>query len=144
MVLTLTGMGIGMGLSACATTPVNIGLVDGKLRACPKSPNCVCSQGNEDKQHAIAPLTFSGDVASAKKKLRQVIDGMPRTRVVDEQENYWRVEFTTLIMRFTDDVEFLFDAKAKTIHVRSASRVGHSDLGANRKRVEAIREAFAK
>jgi uncharacterized protein (DUF1499 family) len=43
-------------------------------------------------------------------------------------------------MRFVDDVEFLFDDTNKKIHVRSASRVGYSDMGVNRKRVEELRK----
>jgi uncharacterized protein (DUF1499 family) len=69
---------------------------------------------------------------------------MDRTRLVEERDDYWHVEFTTLIMRYVDDVEFRFDPKEPAIQVRSASRVGYSDLGVNRKRVEAIRAAFGR
>lgn len=68
---------------------------------------------------------------------------MPRTRIVEESENYLRVEFTTAIMRYVDDVEFLIDDSAGVVHFRSASRVGYSDMGANRKRMTAFKEALA-
>jgi uncharacterized protein (DUF1499 family) len=129
-------------LSACAGKPPVVGLVDGKLRPCPNSPNCVCSQGKEDPQHAIEPLRYSGSLADAKQALHAVIEAMARVRFVDEREDYWHVEFTTLILRFVDDVELRFDPQQKEIHIRSASRVGYSDLGVNRKRVETIRRGF--
>ena len=121
--------------------PPPVGLIDGKLRACPSSPNCVCSQ-DADTEHSIAALKYSGDASAAWGRLQEVIRGLPRTRVVSADDKYLHVEFTTALMRFVDDVEFLLDSEAKTIHVRSASRVGHSDLGTNRRRVEEIRKRF--
>jgi hypothetical protein len=56
---------------------------------------------------------------------------------------YARYEFATPLLRDVDDVEFLLDAGERVIHVRSASRVGHADLGANRNRIERIREQFS-
>ena len=58
-------------------------------------------------------------------------------------EDSLHVEFTSWLLRFVDDVDAVIDPDAGVIHVRSASRVGYSDLGVNRKRVEAIRSAFA-
>ena len=118
-----------------------VGLVDGRLRSCPSSSNCVCSQ-NGDATHTIAPLRFSGDVPAAWKRLEQVVRSLPRTRVVSVDERYLHAEFTTAVLRFVDDVEFLLDASGGVIHVRSASRVGNSDLGANRKRIGGIRAIF--
>ncbi|MBI1345096.1 DUF1499 domain-containing protein [bacterium] len=118
-----------------------LGLAAGRLHACPNSPNCVCSQ-DADSQHAIAPLAFTGDVAAAKARLLQVIGTLPRAKVVVDEPTYLHVTCTTLIMRFVDDLEFLIDAEAHVIHVRSASRLGYSDLGVNRKRVETIRQAW--
>jgi uncharacterized protein (DUF1499 family) len=37
----------------------------------------------------------------------------------------------TLVFRFTDDVELLLAAYGKTIDMRSASRLGYSDMGTN-------------
>ena len=118
-----------------------IGVVDGRLRPCPSSPNCVCSQ-DADAEHTIAPLQFSGDAKSAWQRLRQVIDGQSRIRVISADDLYLHVEFTTALLRFVDDVEFLLDSANGVVHIRSASRVGHSDLGTNRKRIEGIRKLF--
>jgi uncharacterized protein (DUF1499 family) len=121
--------------------PTNLGVHDGALAPCPNKPNCVNSQAREGK-HGIAPLRFSGDAGAAMRKLTQVVRAMPRTTVVEARPDYLYAEFSTALMGFVDDVEFYCDGKA--IHVRSASRLGYSDLGVNRKRVEAIREAFAR
>ena len=120
---------------------VPVGLVDGRLRPCPSSPNCVCSQ-DEDAGHRIEPLRFAGSPREAWDRLQALLVKMPRTKVVSSDDRYLHVEVTTLLMRFVDDVEFLLDETNSVIHVRSASRVGHSDLGVNRKRIEAIRQRW--
>ncbi|MBI3839081.1 MAG: DUF1499 domain-containing protein [Planctomycetia bacterium] len=127
--------------SARATRPTDLGLVEGHLRPCPNKPNCVSTQAGDD-EHKIDPIAFSGTTQQAIERLESVVTNMPRTKIVTSQGNYMHVEFTTLIMRFVDDVEFAIDGENKTIHFRSASRVGHSDLGVNRRRMEAIRSAF--
>ena len=117
------------------------GVRAGRLAPCPESPNCVCSQ-DTDAAHAIVPLTFRGSGADAMRALRQVLAAQPRVRVVAETPEYLHAEFRTAVFRFVDDVEFLVDEKERVIHVRSASRVGYSDLGANRRRLEALRREF--
>jgi uncharacterized protein (DUF1499 family) len=76
--------------------------------------------------------------------LGQAVSGLSRVRIVTQRDDYLHAEFTTPLLRFVDDVEFLADPAAGVIHVRSASRVGYSDLGVNRRRVRRIREAFEK
>ena len=76
-------------------------------------------------------------------RLKSKVLAQPRARITEARVGYFRAEFTSLIFRFVDDVEFLLDENEHVIHVRSASRVGHSDLGANRQRVERLRAAFA-
>lgn len=122
-------------------TPPSVGVVDGRLRPCPASPNCVCSQ-ETDAGHSIAPLKMSEDAAGSWKRLQQIIAGLPRTRIISVDERYLHVEMTSAFFRFVDDVEFLLDPEAGVIHVRSASRLGYSDLGVNRKRIEGIRASF--
>ncbi len=121
--------------------PDGLGPRDGRLAPLPSSPNAVSSQ-SEDASRRVKPLAFAGDPAAALARLRRVVEAMPRTRVVTAEPSYLHVEFTSRFFRFVDDVEFLVDAETSQIQVRSASRVGYSDLGANRARVEAIREAF--
>jgi uncharacterized protein (DUF1499 family) len=127
------------GTMFAGTRPSNIGVQAGKLAPCPNSPNCVSSQ-SQDAEHKIAPLTYNGTAAEAMAKLKQVIESLERTKIITETDNYLYAEFTSKLMGFVDDVEFLIDDNSKVIHVRSASRLGQSDLGVNRKRIETIRE----
>lgn len=115
----------------------------GSLKACPKSPNCVSSQAG-DPEHAIAPLVYTSSATEAYARLKKVLSGMKRIKIVAEKEDYLHAEAKSLIFRFVDDVEFYFPANEKIIHVRSASRVGYSDMGVNRKRVEEIRKRFVE
>ncbi len=132
-------------LSVTSPKPAIPGVVDGKLPLCPKSPNCVCSF-NEDEKHAIKPIRFQGDPEEAFLLLQEEIKKLPRvkkvplTKEVSAEAEYIHYEFTSLIFRYVDDVEFLLEPEEKLIHVRSASRAGHSDLNANRERIEQIRK----
>ncbi|MDJ1178928.1 DUF1499 domain-containing protein [Roseofilum sp. BLCC_M91] len=131
-------------LSFSGKRPTNLGVKEGKLAPCPSSPNCVCSQGSTtDTEHYIQPFSYSGTPSEAIEKLKSIIQGMPRTAIITESENYLYAEFTSKLMGYVDDVEFYLDQNAQTIHVRSASRLGQSDLGVNRKRIEEIRRLLA-
>lgn len=124
--------------------PSDIGVKEGRLTPCPGSPNCVVSQGEEDAEHAIAPLTYEGDTAAAVAQLRQVVEAQEGSEVIEQTDSYLYAEFSSKLMGFVDDVEFYFPASEPgTIHVRSAARLGQSDLGVNRKRIEAIRAALS-
>lgn len=120
-----------------------LGITQGKLSPCPDSPNCVSSQSS-DPSHFVEPLSYVDSRTEAKSRLLKMIESMPRTQIVSNTDNYIHAEFTSLIFRFVDDVEFLFDGENNLIHVRSASRVGFSDLGMNRKRIEAFRQRFRR
>jgi len=118
--------------------PSHLGVKGGLLAPCPATPNCVSSQ-SADRDHAISPLQYRDDTADAIMELKKVIRTMKRTEIVVATDTYLHAEFTSAVFRFVDDVEFLCDDRARLIHVRSASRVGRSDSGVNRKRVEEIR-----
>ena len=128
-------------LAACAgERPGNLGVRNDRLSACPSSPNCVSSQAS-DEEHRIAPLLFHGDPDSAFARLKQVLARRSDTAVIEEKPGYLRVELRTTF--FTDDGEFLLDRAGRVIHIRSASRLGYSDLGKNRSRMEEIRREFS-
>jgi len=112
-----------------------------KLSPCPSSPNCVSSL-SEDRKHSIEPLQFTGSRDEARQKLLGILEKLKRARVTRSETDYIHAEFRSAIFQFVDDVEFLFAEEGNIIHLKSASRVGYSDLGANRKRVERIRSAF--
>ena len=111
--------------------PPNLGVKDGTLAPCANSPNCVSSQAPDDNHH-IAPLSYSGSPAEAIARLKGVLQTMERAEIIRETAEYVYAEFTSGLMGFIDDVEFYVDPQAQVIHVRSASRLGQSDLGANR------------
>jgi uncharacterized protein (DUF1499 family) len=128
-------------LSCSATRPSNLGIKDGRLSPCPNSSNCV-STYSKDKRHAIKPITYSFTRDQARERLLQILSSLKNARVVVNENDYIHVEFTSRVFRFVDDVEFYFDDEEKMIHFRSASRVGSSDLGVNRRRMEYIRTKF--
>ena len=128
-------------LPAARRRPRDLGLVAGRLAACPDSPNCVCSQEADDAHH-VEPLRYRGSAAEARGRLLRIVETDPRAELVAVTDDYLHAEYRAMI--FVDDVEFYLPAEQPVVHVRSASRVGHSDLGANRRRVEAIRRLFAK
>ena len=112
------------------------------LQPCPSSPNCVSTQAS-DQGHGIVPYRYQKTLAGAKETLKTIVANLPRAKLVEEDEAYLHYEFTSLLLRFVDDVEFVFDDETKTIHFRSASRTGYSDLGVNRRRMEEIRVAVS-
>ena len=139
-----------LALCACASlTPVTMAADPGsvpepqaavRLAPCPDRPNCVCSlsQGRA----YVAPLAFADAPAAAFARLESVLRRLPRVRIVAQAPAYMRAEAASRVFRFVDDLEFALDASAGVIHVRSAARLGYSDFGVNRRRVETIRAHF--
>lgn len=126
-----------LSLIGCAgERPSSLGVSNGQLATCPDSPNCVSSFETRSS-HQIAPLQASLE------QVRQALAVLPEAKIISDRSPYLYAEFTSRLMGYVDDVEFLADPAAQLTHVRSASRLGHSDLGANRKRIEALRTALA-
>ena len=125
-------------LSLFSKTPTTLGVNNDRLFPCPTSPNCVCSF-DEDKMHSIEPLVMHQEPEADLDRLVELIAQIPRTKVVTRADNYLHVEFASLVFRFVDDVEFLVDPTKGVIELKSASRVGYSDFGVNRRRIDHIR-----
>lgn len=143
VVLSLIGCAALITLSMTASRPSGLGLHGGKLAPVPDSPNCVSTM-TEKSAAATEPFDVSG-MEQPMEELKKVIEStIPRARLVTVEENYLHYEFTSALFRFVDDSEFLLDSENSVIHFRSASRVGYSDMGANRKRMEKIRTALGK
>jgi uncharacterized protein (DUF1499 family) len=156
-------LGIALGLAALGllaivagqlgllrgTPPSNLGLRDGRLKPPSSSPNSVSSQAEywpdaPMREYArIAPLALRGDGAQTMSKLRRIVEGMPRAKVVQAEGDYLYAQFSTPLMKYTDDLELWFSPAEQVVHVRSASRLGRKDFGVNRARVEAIRQELA-
>jgi uncharacterized protein (DUF1499 family) len=141
IVLSLISLAGLIVLSMTAAKPSHLGLQGGKLAPVPDSPNCVSSM-TEKTSAAIEPIDVAGVEAPLEKLKAAIESAIPRSRLISEEQNYLHYEFTSLLFRFVDDGEFLLDEESGVIHVRSSSRVGYSDMGANRKRMEKIREAM--
>jgi uncharacterized protein (DUF1499 family) len=130
-------------MSFFSRKPSNLGMIDGRLADCPASPNCVSTQA-ADAEHRMEPIPFAGSPDETMQRIEAVIAEMTQTKIVTTEGNYLHAEFRSALFRFVDDVEFLIDPESQLVHFRSASRVGHSDLGVNRRRMKSIREAFLK
>ena len=116
-----------------------------RFSSCPASPNCVSTQApTEDKVHYMAPIPYIGTSATIHKRLLAVIEAMPGSTVKVNAPDYIRAEFRSRIFHFVDDVEVYLDEMQQTIHFRSASRLGESDLGVNRRRMNAIGQHLGK
>lgn len=111
--------------------------MSGRLAPCPEKPNCVSTRSTDPAKRMPA-LGFEGEIEPVRAAILDVLARAPRARVVAAEADYIHAEFTTLLFRFVDDVEFAIDPAAKRVDFRSASRVGHSDLGTNRRRMESL------
>ena len=128
---TRAGAAVLLAAAAAGAQPVN-------PFTCPDSPNCVSSDARDS--HAIAPLRIRGTPQLAWQALEQRLQRTERVKIVSSEPDYLRAEFTTRLLRFTDDVEFELRADQGIIAMRSASRVGYYDFGANRSRLEQLRK----
>ncbi len=126
--------------------PEYLGVRDGRLVPAKRTPNNVNSQADQiaDPEHFIESLRYPGDAKQGWAALRQAVDAMPRVKVIKSEPNYLYAEFSTRLMGFVDDTEFYLDENSRVIHVRSASRLGSSDFGVNRERIETIRAKLAQ
>jgi len=129
---------VALGLGCHGTRPADLGEVAGALRACPPSPNCVSSDAH-DADHAVAPIRITAPPEQAWAAAVRIVSGWDRTELVRSEAGYLHVECTSALMRFVDDLELVLRPAREEIAVRSASRLGYSDLGANRRRVERLR-----
>ena len=112
-----------------------------RLQPCPNSPNCVCSDASGS--HSIEPIVIQGDPQIVWRRLQDYLAGERGFMIKTAESDYLKVEAKTRLLGFVDDVEFELRADDGVIAVRSASRVGYSDLGANRRRIEKIRQAVS-
>ena len=111
------------------------------MTPCPDAPNCVSSQST-DESHYVDPLRYEVAHKEATERLLAVLRAMEGVKIITAEGGYIRAECTSALFRFVDDVAFYIDDGQKTIHVRSASRIGYYDFGVNRRRVERIRSRF--
>jgi uncharacterized protein (DUF1499 family) len=139
-IVFLTSSVLLMALAGCGMGSANLRTADGRLADCNSAPNCVSSLAT-DEDHRVQPLNYTGSMEAAQKALAKIISASGSGAVVENTPGYLRAEYTSQIFRYVDDVEFLLQ-EDRVIQVRSSSRVGYYDFGANRKRIEDIRKSF--
>ena len=128
-------------ISGCGgAPPENLGLENGGLKPCPESPNCVSTRKDEDPEHHMEAISLKGNPEEAMDEIVKTVEQEPRAEITHQNAGYLRAEFTSRIFRFVDDVEFSIDEQESLIRFRSASRLGESDMGANRERMTELRE----
>ena len=115
----------------------SLALASDILPPCPDSPNCVSSLADGD--HHVAALAGKDSRDASLAALASALDSLPRVDWQQAGEDRIEATFTSLVFRFVDDVTLLVHEDGR-IDVRSASRVGHYDFGANRRRVEMLRD----
>ncbi len=118
-----------------------LGLVEGRLRPCPATPNCVATEGATADQTMTA-LPTRGDASATIDRLARLIETQPRTVVVERRGDYLHAEFRSRLFRYVDDVEFHVAEGTGVVHFRSASRIGRGDMGVNRARLQALSAAY--
>ncbi|MBU1004173.1 MAG: DUF1499 domain-containing protein [Proteobacteria bacterium] len=127
-------------LPGCAgTQPDNLGVHDGRLSACPSSPNCI-SSSDSDERHAVAPIVLGGgDGEPLMDRVARAVESLPGARVVERTDSYLHAEFSSRVFGFVDDLECLVDESARSVQLRSAARLGYWDFGVNRARAQQLR-----
>lgn len=146
---------LGVGLLAAqtgalrGTQPTDLGVKDGRLKAPSLTRNSVSSQAALYPEHpqksyaGIEPLPLKGGGAAASlAALSKALQTLPGVQVVDQQPDYLYAQAQTRWLKFVDDLEFWVNPAAGVLELRSASRLGREDFGANRERMEAVRAAY--
>jgi uncharacterized protein (DUF1499 family) len=125
-------------------TPENLGIKDGRLAPCKKTPNCVSTQADPlDKQHFIPPIRYETTKTEARQKIIKALQNIGgKTKIITQKPDYIHAENRSPTMGYIDDIEIYFEEHSKKIHIRSASRLGYSDFGMNRKRIQQIQSHF--
>jgi uncharacterized protein (DUF1499 family) len=147
--LYLTGaMAFTLLLSACSgTRPITMGDARTSIDSCPETPNCVSSLSDPtDDEHFINALASPDGITTNAllARIAKQIDKDPDAELIVNTPTYLYAEYTSDLMQFIDDVEFLSDTDLGIVEVRSASRIGRSDFGVNRSRIDMIRQSVDK
>ncbi len=136
IIAALIGLSVMGMMSKSGGAP---GLISGKLNQCPESPNCVCTEFQIDTDHYLPPATYSSnEISTVRKQVRAAINASGG-ELLRERDNYFVATYTSGTFGFVDDLEVRIEPDTKQIHIRSASRVGYSDLGANRERASKLK-----
>ena len=123
--------------------PDSVGVHNSRLSDCPGSPNCVSSESTDDR-FQVPSLHLADTSGNQWEELIATVKAMPRTSIIVQTDNYLHAECKSRVFRFVDDLELLLNRETGEISIRSASRVGRSDFGVNRKRIDSLRAMLMK
>ena len=142
--MCVLAVSVAVCVNGCSSpkSPGN-GLTPERLPDCPDRPNCVSSEAARPG-HAVAPFRLAGDRAAGWAAVARVVDSLPRSTIVKKTDTYLHAEFRSRVFRFVDDLELLLDPATGVVAIRSASRIGYSDLGVNRRRVVTLRQKLTQ
>ncbi len=136
------GFGQPLGIFAGKTPQLGF-LPNGRLLACPWTPNCVSSHAEvSDEKHFILPMVHTMNREAAQAKLVSIVQATPGGKLIVNDAGYIVAEFKSAKLGFIDDVQFFIEPGSNAVQIRSASRLGIRDLGVNRARIESIRKQF--
>ncbi|MDX1805809.1 MAG: DUF1499 domain-containing protein [Paenisporosarcina sp.] len=122
---------------------MKLGVTNGQLQPVEDKPNSVSSQ-TDIQRNFMEPIPYSDNRLQSRSKIKAIVTNMKRIELVEEKDDYLHYVETSKVFKFKDDVEFYFDDSNRVIQFRSKSRVGHTDLGVNRKRMKKITDAFKR
>ncbi|MCU7940966.1 MAG: DUF1499 domain-containing protein [gamma proteobacterium symbiont of Bathyaustriella thionipta] len=114
----------------------SLGIIDGRLVNCPDKPNCINSEYPEQGNHYLPPLNIPKAKSTEIMTLAKITLLEMGAKIIKSENNYLLASFTSNLFRFVDDFELRLDKTTYKLHIRSASRVGYSDFGVNKRRVE--------
>ncbi len=141
--IPITLMLLMLVLSVLSRSGSAPGLIAGRLSPCPDRPNCVCSELTADAAASIEPLPLPStmDSADVMSLVGEIINAMGG-KIKTAEQNYIASTFNSAVFGFVDDLELRIASDEGVIHIRSASRIGYSDAGVNKQRVERFRTRF--
>ncbi|MBQ0729844.1 MAG: DUF1499 domain-containing protein [Oleispira antarctica] len=139
---------VSSSLIGCAgQMPSDLGITNGsELRPCPDKPNCVQTYDPLDTSHFQPPLTAKQSDNQTRLAITTAINEtggkIISANSLQPMGYYLHAEYESDWLKFVDDVEVVI--QDGLIHIRSASRLGHSDLGVNAERLEKIKAVYSK
>ncbi len=120
-------------------------LSNSKLTPCSNKPNCICTEYPDAPSHYTEAILYDEKtpetiVQSIRTAITETGGQLFNANTINKNSTYISATYTSSLFKFVDDFEVRIDRNNKRIHIRSASRVGHSDMGANLKRIKAFRK----
>ena len=89
--------------------------------------------------HCVREELKVNDIKEPFEEIKTLIENTPRTKIVEINGDYLHAEVTSKWMKYVDDLEVSFLPETNILLIRSESRVGESDLGVNKKRVDLLK-----